>query len=280
MNLRALIPIKRFRDPAPVVAVVRLVGPIMERGLVRSGLNLDALAPVLERAFKLKHLKAVALAVNSPGGSPVQSALIAGRIRELAQENAVPVVAFAEDAAASGGYWLACAADEIFADESSIVGSIGVIYASFGLKGALERLGVDRRLYTAGERKSLMDPYLDEKPEDVERLKALQAEIHESFKAMVRERRGDKLKAADDILFTGEFWTGKRALELGLIDSLGHLRPVMRKRYGDDVKLKRVDGQKSWRRKLFPFASEAPDDWAKSLLSAVEERLAWARFGL
>jgi signal peptide peptidase SppA len=206
-------PLARLRG-TPVVAVVRLAGVIGSLGPWRGGLSLAGLAGTLERAFALGGIKAVALAINSPGGSPVQSSLIAARIRALASEKKLPVFAFAEDVAASGGYWLATAGDEIYADESSIVGSIGVISAGFGFPELLQRLGVERRVHTAGVRKSMLDPFRPESPEDVARLEALQGEIHDSFKAHVRERRGARLKADDDTLFSGEFWSGKRALPL------------------------------------------------------------------
>ncbi len=280
---RRLVPIKRLRQPPPVVAVLRLAGVIGQLGPLRRGLSLAALAQPIERAFKLRRLKAVALAVNAPGGSAVQSALIAGRIRALAEENDVPVYAFAEDVAASGGYWLACAADEIFADGASIIGSIGVISAGFGLQGALKRLGVERRLHTSGERKAMLDPFLKEKPEDVERLQAIQQDIHESFKEMVRRRRGDRLKAPEEELFSGAFWTGREALEMGLIDGIGDLRSVMRQRFGDDVKLRPIGPARRWWRRRFGFTGgAAPDsfDWTAGALAAIEERLWWSRFGL
>ncbi len=263
----------------PVVAVVRLAGVIGAPGPWRGGLSLAALAPTLERAFALGGIKAVALAINSPGGSPVQSALIAGRVRALAAEKRLPVFAFAEDVAASGGYWLATAADEIFADPASIIGSIGVISSGFGFHELLQRLGVERRVHTAGSRKSMLDPFRPEAPEDVARLEALQRDIHDGFKGHVRERRGARLKADDDLLFSGEFWTGRRALELGLIDGLGDLRSVMRARYGDKVRLRLVGGQRGWlMRRLRLDASSR--DWARDLIAAAEERALWARFGL
>jgi signal peptide peptidase SppA len=279
----ARLPIERFRKPPPVVAVVRLAGVIGQLGPWRGGLSLAQIAPALERAFRTWNLKAVALAVNSPGGSPVQSALIAGRVRALADENDVPVFAFAEDVAASGGYWLACAADEIFADENSIVGSIGVMSQGFGFVDLIKRAGVERRLYTAGERKTMLDPFLKEKPDEVGRLKAIQEDMHESFKAMVRRRRGARLKAPEEVLFNGEFWTGRRAFELGLIDGLGDLRSVLRQRLGDDVKFRLVTGRSPWWRRRFGFAGATdndPADWAGRALAAVEERLMWGRFGL
>ena len=285
--LLARLPIGPLRPAVPVVAVLRLSGVIGQVGPLRAGLSLQRLAGQIERAFSLPGVKAVALAINSPGGSPVQSSLIARRIRQLATEKKVPVVAFAEDVAASGGYWLACAADEIYADASSIVGSIGVIAASFGFAEMIERIGVKRRIYTAGERKSILDPFRPENPEDVERLKSIQAEIHAGFQAWVRERRGDRLRAGPEELFNGEFWTGKRALELGLIDGLDDLRSAMRRRFGDDVRLRVVGGDRSWlRRRLLAGGgfegptSILPISWAEDLLAAVEARSLWNRFGL
>jgi serine protease SohB len=271
-------PFARLRG-TPMVAVVRLAGVIGSLGSWRGGLSLASLAPTLDRAFALGGIKAVALAVNSPGGSPVQSSLIAARIRALASEKKLPVLVFAEDVAASGGYWLATAGDEIYADESSIVGSIGVISAGFGFPELLQRLGIERRVHTAGSRKAMLDPFRPETPEDVARLEALQREIHDSFKAQVRQRRGDRLKADDATLFSGEFWSGRRALELGLIDGIGDMRSVLRARFGDKVQLRLVGAPRSWLMRRLRFAA-APDEWARDLIGAVEERALWARFGL
>jgi serine protease SohB len=209
----------------PTVGVVRLTGAIGLPWSVRGGgLSIGSIVRPLERAFGLKNLKAVALAINSPGGSAVQSSLIAKRIRALAAEKSVPVLAFVEDIAASGGYWLATAGDEIFADESSILGSIGVITAGFGFADLLQRIGVERRVHTAGPRKAMLDPFRAEQPEDVTRLRALQQEIHDNFKAQVRDRRGDRLSGDEADLFGGEIWTARAALERGLIDGIGDLR--------------------------------------------------------
>lgn len=277
--------LERLRQPAPVVGVLRLAGVIGRPGPVRRGLTLAAMADAIERAFKLRRLKAVALAVNSPGGSPAQSALIAGRIRALADENEVPVYAFAEDVAASGGYWLALAGDEIYADESSIIGSIGVVSGGFGFTGLIERLGIERRLHTAGDRKAMLDPFKPEKAADVKHLKSLQKEIHESFEAMVRARRGDRLKGKESELFSGAFWTGAKALELGLIDGIGDVRGVMREKFGPRVKLKPVGVRVPfWRRRLGAAGTggegPASGEWAQAALAAIEERLIWSRFGL
>src|SRR5204863_7904768 len=231
-ELLKLLPIERLRNPPPVVAVVRLDGVIGPRQW-RTAMSLASHAAALERAFATKRLGGVALAINSPGGSPVQSALLFRRIRQLAEEKGVPVFAFAEDVAASGGYWLALAGDEIFSEETSLLGSIGVISASFGFSQLIGRLGVDRRLHTAGERKSLLDPFLPENPSDVARLTALQQDIHRTFKEHVCRRRAGKIDAADETLFSGDVLTGRMALERGLVDGIGGLRAVVRSRYGE-----------------------------------------------
>jgi signal peptide peptidase SppA len=268
----------RFRR-GPVVPVVRLSGVITTAGLLGSrGLSIESVAPLLARAFAQRGAKAVALVINSPGGSPVQSALIAKRIRLLATEKKLPVIAFVEDVAASGGYWLACAADEIIADGASIVGSIGVVSAGFGFQGLIAKLGIQRRVHTSGENKSMLDPFRDEKPEDIERLKRLQAEIHDGFKDWVRERRGTRLKGGDSLLFTGEFWTATRGLELGLVDSLGELRAVLQARYGAKVHLPVVAAR---RRLLSRFGLGSGIEMiGPSTLAALEERAHWQRFGL
>jgi len=282
--------LKGLRRPAaPVVAVVRLTGMIGDVGEYRQGLSLMRLAAVLETAFTLRNLSAVAIVINSPGGSAVQSALISTRIRSLALEHNVPVIAFVEDVAASGGYWLACSADEILAHEASIVGSIGVVAAGFGFQALMERLGIERRLHTSGERKAQLDPFQPEQPEEVARLKTLLADMHETFNRMVRDRRGIRLKADDEALFTGEFWTGRRALELGLIDGFGELRSVMRARYGERVRLRLVGERRPMLRRMFNRSSLSvrvsggPDGvrgLADAVVSAVEERALWSRFGL
>ncbi len=279
-----------FRNPKPVVAVVRLSGIIADRsGPGRSGISASGLVTVLERAFKMPHLKAVALAINSPGGSPVQSSLIGQRIRTLAKEYDVPVIAFAEDVAASGGYWLACSADEIYADDSSVIGSIGVISAGFGFQNAIKKLGVERRVHTAGEMKSTLDPFLRENPDDVDRLLELQHDVFDSFKEMVRDRRKDKLKAPDEELFTGAFWTGRRALELGLIDGIGELTSVMRERYGDKVQFRPVEQRQGWLKqklglgantKSWSLPQGATSSIVEDVLVAIEERGLWNKFGL
>lgn len=252
------------------MAVIRLQGMIAS-GSGQGRLNDMALAPVIETAFKRGKPRAVALAINSPGGSPVQSALIAARIRRLADKHEIPVFAFVEDVAASGGYWLATAADEIFADANSILGSIGVISAGFGLHDLIGRYGVERRVYTSGTSKSQLDPFRPEKPEDVTRLQGLLDEIHQNFIAQVKDRRGAKL--ADTDLFTGEFWLGTKAVDLGLADGLGHLVPTLKDRYGDKVRF-RVYGPR--RALLSRFGLSLMQD----ALTLSEERALYARFGL
>jgi signal peptide peptidase SppA len=288
MALRYLLrflPIERFRHPPPVVAVLRLNGVIGLRG--RRGLSLAGKAGAIERAFKLSGLAAVALAINSPGGSPVQSALIFRRIRQLAEEKNVPVLAFAEDVAASGGYWLALAGDEIYAEDTSILGSIGVVSGGFGFSELLRRIGISRRLYTAGARKAMLDPFLAEEPKGIERLEALQRDIHGSFKDIVRLRRGARLKGDDDTLFNGDVFTGRGALANGLIDGIGELRGTLRARFGDKVQLRVVDPEKRRFSLGLPRlggggdgSGASPGELLGDLLASVEERLIWSRFGL
>ena len=268
----------RFRR-GPVVPVVRLSGVIASSGLLGNrSLSIETVAPLLRRAFDMRGAKAVALAINSPGGSPVQSALIGQRIRLLADEKKLKVVAFVEDVAASGGYWLACAADEIIVDPHSIVGSIGVISAGFGFQDLIGRIGVERRVHTSGERKSMLDPFRPEKSEDVERLARLQAEIHDGFKDWVRQRRAGKLNGDEQSLFSGEFWTGRRGAELGLVDGLGELRATLQARYGTKVRLPVIGPR---RRLLSRFGlGLSVDGIGPGTLAALEERLHWQRFGL
>jgi len=283
-GLRGLVPQRFWRD-RPVVPVVRLTGIVGFSTPLRPGLTLSGLARTLDRAFTLRQAVAVALVVNSPGGSPVQSHLIFRRIRQLAEQHRRRVIAFIEDAGASGGYMIACAADEIVADQHSIVGSIGVVGGSFGFDKAIAKLGIERRLYTSGEHKAMLDPFLPEDPDDVERLKRLQREIHDDFIALVKSRRGGKLAAEDD-LFSGAYWTGRRALELGLVDAIGDLRSVLRERFGDQVVTPLVSAERGWfRRRLLGTTGEAlavPTRLAiaEDLISALEARAIWARFGL
>ncbi|MFD2648707.1 S49 family peptidase [Devosia albogilva] len=260
----------------PIIPVVRLHGVIAAEQ--RQGrLNIATVAPLLKRAFAIKSAPAVAIVVNSPGGSPVQSRLISKHIRDLADQNGKPVLVFVEDAAASGGYFIAVAGDEIIVDPSSIVGSIGVIMAGFGFVGAIDKLGIERRVHTAGRNKSTLDPFLPEKPEDVERIKRFELDIHQVFIDHVKARRGVRLRASDDELFTGEWWTGLRGVELGLVDAIGDLHATLRQRYGDKVQLKVIEPKRSWFG--LPRLSFAAG-WSNELAATVEDRAAWARFGL
>lgn len=271
-------------DRLPTVAVVRLHGVITPTPspLARGTVNINTVESALTRAFDHDRLVAVALAINSPGGAPTQSALVAERIRELAAKKSVPVLAFCEDIAASGGYWLACAGDEIFAHKSSLVGSIGVVSAGFGLAGLLERFGVERRVHTAGTRKVRLDPFQPENPEDVVWLKGLQGQLHEQFVGWVRERRGDKLTGSDDDLFSGEVWTGAKALDLGLIDGLGTLRSVVAERY-PDAEIAVAEPKRPLLARLGIAGGAGASSASDRLLAAVEAletRASWSRFGL
>ncbi len=289
--VRPAIP-KRWRG-LPTVPVVRMTGVIGFSTPLRPGLTLSTIARALDRAFAMGKPKAVALVINSPGGSAVQSHLIYRRIRQLSQEKSVPVVAFVEDVAASGGYMIACAADEIVCDPSSIVGSIGVVGASFGAYEALKKLGVERRVYTAGEKKVMLDPFLPEKPEDVEHLKKIQREIHETFIGLVKQSRGTRLTGPEITLFSGEYWSAKTALGLGLIDRLGDLRAVLRERFGEEVRTPLVSAERGLFGRRTPGVGAGGLPWpglglgsglgagfAEDILSAIEARAIWARFGL
>jgi signal peptide peptidase SppA len=238
-RLQVVLP-PRFRANRPLVPVIRLSGPIGSVLPFRPGLSLSVCAPMLERAFATSGARAVAIVLNSPGGSAVQSHLIFKRIRAHADEKHLPVFVFVEDAAASGGYMIACAGDEIFADPSSLVGSIGVVSASFGFDKLIERFGIDRRLHTAGENKAMLDPFRPERPQDVERLQAIQADVLDTFKRLVQSRRGTQLRGEPEALFSGAIWTGSEAVDLGLVDALGDVRSVMRQRYGDKVVLRLI----------------------------------------
>lgn len=287
LRLLSWLPVERFRNPPPVVAVVPLKGVIGGMGPWQRGLTLGSVAPLLERAFKLPSLVAVALAVNSPGGAPVQAAQITRRIRALADEHKVKVFAFAEDVAASGGYWLLTAGDEIYADESSLVGSIGVVTAGFGFPELLKRFGIERRVYVAGPHKAGLDPFQPEREEEVAHLRRIQADIHAAFRTHVAARRQDRLKASDDELFSGRFWSGRAAVELGLVDGIADLRTLMRQRYGERVKIVMVsDGRRWWQRRLGlgrvkpPAPAAALEDTAAQLLAALDEHLLWQRYRL
>jgi serine protease SohB len=281
--LGRLVP-ARFRAGIPVVPVVRLTGAIGFSTPLKPGLTLASVARSLDRAFGMRKARAVALSINSPGGSAAQSHLIYRRIRHLADEKKLPVLAFVEDVAASGGYMIACAADEIVCDESSIVGSIGVVGGSFGFEKLIEKLGIERRLYTSGERKAMLDPFLPEKPEDVQRLKAIQNSIHESFIALVKERRGAKLDGRETDLFSGEYWTGIRGREFGLVDSIGDLRGTLRERFGDTVVTPLIADRGWFGRARLGVGGlgvlRGHPSLAEDVVSALEARALWARYGL
>jgi signal peptide peptidase SppA len=266
-GMRKFLP---FLPSRPTVSVVRLSGVI--GGRARGGLNDSGIGPAIDKAFRRGNPSAVVLEISSPGGSPVQSSLIGARIRGLADEKNIPVIAFVEDVAASGGYWLAAAADEIYADPNSVVGSIGVIAASFGASELINRHGIERRVYTAGQSKSMMDPFRPEKAEDVDRLKSLLNDIHANFINHVKERRGSKL-ASDVDLFTGEVWLAERATDLGLIDGIGHLRPFMKDRFGDKVKINRYGAKRGL---LSRFGAQIVGD----AVASIEDRALYAQFGL
>jgi len=284
-----LSPLKRLLPgggDGPLVPVVRLKGAIGMGGRLASGFDFAAVSGALEKAFSVKKAPAVALVINSPGGSPVQSSLIYQRICALKAEKEKKVFVFVEDAAASGGYYIACAGDEIYCDASSIVGSIGVISAGFGFPDALAKLGIERRVHAAGENKSVLDPFLPEKSEDVERLKELQLDIHQVFKQVVRASRGDKLDETDKELFTGAFWTGSRAVKLGLADGIGEVRTILRGVYGEKTRLKVIPTvAKSKIQRMLglkgPGALEHfGAELAGGLVSAADERALWTRLGL
>ncbi len=284
--LGPLIP-QRFRRDGPVVPVVRLTGIIGFSTPLRPGLSLASVARTLDRAFAMRRASAVALVINSPGGSPVQSHLIFRRIRELAAEHKRQVIAFVEDAGASGGYMIACAGDEIIADPHSIVGSIGVVGGSFGFDKLIAKVGIERRLYTSGEHKAMLDPFLPENADDVERLKRLQREIHDDFIALVKSRRGAKLTGPENDLFSGEYWTGRRALALGLVDGIGDLRTNLRERFGDKVITPLISAERGFLgRRVFgvnrgDFTQAGPGaGLAEDIISALEARAIWARYGL
>ena len=279
-----LVP-RRFRTDVPVVPVVRLAGVIGVVTPLRPGLLLSSIAKSLERAFSTPRARAVALVINSPGGSPSQSHLIFRRIRQLADEKKLPVLAFVEDIGASGGYMLACAADEIVCNEFSIVGSIGVVGASFGFTELMNKVGIERRLYTSGDRKAMLDPFLPEKPEDVKRIKAIQQEIHENFIALVKERRGSKLKGSHKNLFSGEFWLAQKAIELGLADRVGDLRSTLRDRFGEKVHTPLISAERSLFGRRLPGvnltdAFVQKPGLADDLISALEICAFWSRYGL
>ncbi|HWV52218.1 S49 family peptidase [Pseudorhodoplanes sp.] len=276
----------RLRRDTPVVPVVRLTGVIGFSSPLRPGITLAGVSRLLDRAFAMRRAKAVALLINSPGGSPVQSHLIYRRIRQLSEEKKIPVIVFIEDAGASGGYMIACAGDEIYCDPFSIVGSIGVIGATFGLDKAIAKLGIERRVYTAGDRKMTLDPFLPEDPRDVAHIKAIQEDIHEGFIALVKERRGSKLTGPESALFSGEYWSGEQAHQHGLVDGFGEIRSFMRARFGEKVYLPLIADRGWFGRRIPGVGSQlaaglvAGDGVAADVLSVAEQRAVWARCGL
>jgi serine protease SohB len=278
----------RLFSRGQTVPILRLYGTIGAATPLRQGLTLAGCATAIERAFSIKNAPAVVLQINSPGGSPVQSRLIYERIRMLAEKKKKKVYAFAEDVAASGGYMLACAADEIYADGSSLIGSIGVLSSGFGFVHLIHKLGVERRVYTAGENKFQLDPFKPEKPEEIKRLKRIQEIVHQDFIDLVKGSRGARIKAGDDSLFTGEFWSGRQAFELGLIDGIIDMRTKMRSLYGESVRLKLISTDRGlFRRRTgvgmslsgTEFGISFAQGYADELISALEERFIWARFG-
>jgi len=278
-HLLAQIPLPIFQNPAPVVAILPLEGVIGSGSRFSSALNLAGIEEKINQAFDVYNVKAVALAVNSPGGSPVQSELIMRRIQKLSVEKKIPVYAFAEDVAASGGYLISLAADEIYANEASIVGSIGVISAGFGFHKAIEKIGVDRRVYAAGDNKSVLDPFQPEQEKDIKILKDIQKDIHEFFKNLVKERRGDRLKGTQKVMFSGQFWAGQEAVKLGLIDGIGDIHSTMKEKLGDKTKFKRIKEEKGFIKGLLGMTgakTKITDDIAATL----EAGSLWSRFGL
>ena len=264
--------------PKPRVSVLRLSGVIADSGPGRNSICHHKYEKFIEAAFNEFDLKAVLLVINSPGGSPAQSALIGDHIRRLSEEKEVPVYAFVEDVAASGGYWLACAADEIYANETSIVGSIGVISASFGMKDLIEKYGVERRIHTSGKNKSFMDPFKDEKPADVKRLKDIQWDLHETFIGWVKDRRGEKIKGKDSELFDGSFWTAKKALDLGLIDGFSAAKRFATAKFGDDIKFAEFGPEKRLVSSL--FGAHLKNSIVEDAVETIETKAIWGRYGL
>jgi signal peptide peptidase SppA len=270
-----------WKSRVPRVAMVRLAGVIAAGGSpLKRGLNLDSIDPVLKKAFGMRRIQAVILVINSPGGSPVQSALIGARIRQLAKKHDVPVLAFCEDVAASGGYWLATSADEIYANDASVIGSIGVISAGFGFPRTLEKLGVERRVYTSGKSKSMLDPFRPEKKEDVQHLEALQSDIHQTFINQVKTRRGSRLDSPEDELFSGQFWTGVKARELGLVDGLGAMHDVLSERFGNELEIVAIQPKRQFLSFAGPAGEAVGRAGADYLAVHLEERSYWQRFGL
>ena len=266
-----------FFKKKKIISHIKLSGVIGNVGKFRQGIEYSSQEEIIKKAFLVKKALAVAITINSPGGSPVQSHLIYKLIREQAKKHKKKVIVFAEDVAASGGYLIACAGDEIYANSSSIIGSIGVISASFGFKNLIDKIGVQRRIYTAGKNKSTLDPFVDEKEEDIKRLKSIQLEIHQDFIDVVEESRGIKLNKNTGIeLFSGEFWTGKKSKDLGLIDGLGNADQILKDKFGEEIEIKKFGKPKGWIAKKLSTS----EDHAEKLISILEERSIWHRYGL
>ena len=267
-----------FFKKKKIIPHIRLSGVIGSAGRFKQGIDFSGQQEIIKKAFSFKKSENIAISINSPGGSPVQSHLIHDYIKQLAKKNKKKVIVFAEDVAASGGYLIACAGDEIYANSSSIVGSIGVISASFGFQDAIKKIGIQRRVYTAGKNKSTLDPFKEEKEEDIERIKKLQIELHSDFIEVVKKSRGSKLKDTEkNNTFTGEFWSGTTSMKLGLIDGIGNAEQILREKFGEDIVIKKLEKQKSFIAKKL---SSSIDNQIDSIASVIEERALWQKFGL
>ncbi len=269
----------KFRKQKPLVAVLRLQGVIGKVGMGRNGLTLETLNESIEATFNKPKLMAVCLIINSPGGSPVQSEFIAARIINLAKEKSVPVYSFVEDVAASGGYWLACIGDEIYASKSSIIGSIGVISSGFGMQEAIKKIGIERRIITQGNNKSVLDPFMPIKNSDIKIITELQKEAHANFIDFIKSRRKNKLKQSDEVLFNGEFWAGNVAKDFGLIDGIDNMHNFLEKKFGKEVKIEYIKAKESWFKKKFMSSLNA-EDLAEALYSKIENEIIGSRFNI
>tara|TARA_Y100001970_G_scaffold229014_1_gene283969 strand:+ start:9185 stop:9991 length:807 start_codon:yes stop_codon:yes gene_type:complete len=265
-----------FLKKKKIIPHIKLTGIIGNVGKFRQGIDFSGQEEIILKAFSVKKAPCIAITVNSPGGSPVQSHLIYNFIRLQAKKNKKKVIVFAEDVAASGGYLIACAGDEIYANSSSIIGSIGVIYSSFGFTELIKKIGVERRVHTAGKNKSTLDPFLDEKKDDIERLKKIQLDIHKDFINVVEKSRGSKLKKSEVELFSGEFWSGSKAKELGLIDEVGDSHQILREKFGEDVVIKKFEKNRGWLSKKLSSSNNHVDQ----LSNILEEKSVWQKYGL
>ncbi|AFC71308.1 S49 family peptidase [Rickettsia australis] len=270
-----------FGDSKEVIAVLRLSGVIGKVSAMQSGLTLESLNELIEKAFKIKKLKALCLIINSPGGSPVQSELIAKRIRDLAKENKIKIYSFIEDMAASGGYWIACSGDWIYASYSSVIGSIGVVSSGFGFHEAINKLGIERRVYTEGKNKAILDPFKPINKEDLKIIKDLQKQVYEHFVEYVKTRRVGKLTQQDEILFNGEFWAGQTALDYGLIDGIGDMYSIMKEKFGDNIKFQYLCAKQPWLKKKLGMGSKIlTDNLANSLIDVIENKIINDKFDI